>query len=168
MKKKYLGILAIALLVGGALWAPAIAQDSDDPTVLEADLNGFAEVNSTTGAFGNGDLDGDGTSRIAFDSEAGRVCFQLRWSDIDEPFAAHIHSAAVGVNGPIVVDLLSNANQVRHENGSGGANGCATDVDSALIDAILANPAGYYTNVHNAAFPGGAIRGQEEQDEAGI
>jgi hypothetical protein len=27
-------------------------------------------------------------------------------------------------------------------------------------DAIAANPANYYVNVHNAPFPGGAVRGQ--------
>ncbi len=33
-------------------------------------------------------------------------------------------------------------------------------VTQAEIDAILANPSGFYINVHTTDFPGGAIRGQ--------
>ena len=38
-------------------------------------------------------------------------------------------------------------------------SGCTTTTKE-IIDAILANPSGYYVNVHNASYPGGAIRGQ--------
>jgi hypothetical protein len=34
------------------------------------------------------------------------------------------------------------------------------DIDSALAQAILKNPHKYYANVHTAAFPNGAVRGQ--------
>ena len=37
--------------------------------------------------------------------------------------------------------------------------GCV-EVDRDLAEAIAADPRGYYVNVHNAEFPGGAIRGQ--------
>lgn len=37
--------------------------------------------------------------------------------------------------------------------------GC-TPVDPALVAAIRIHPSAYYVNIHNAAFPGGAIRGQ--------
>ena len=135
---------------------------------LEADLNGFAEVDAATGQFGAGDLNGDGLSEIRLRPENERVCFSLRWADIDEPVASHIHSGVVGVNGPIVVDLLSNADNFRHENGEGRANGCAEDVDPELIDDIGNHPGAFYVNIHTSPFPGGAIRGNLERSEVGI
>ena len=42
---------------------------------------------------------------------------------------------------------------------NGTSTGCAT-VDRALAKAIKLHPENYYVNIHNAAFPGGAIRGQ--------
>ena len=41
----------------------------------------------------------------------------------------------------------------------GFSSGCV-DVGRALAKEILKNPADYYVNVHNAEFPGGALRGQ--------
>ena len=59
---------------------------------------------------------------------------------------AHIHQQVAGVNGGIVVNFNAQLS---------GAN---------LVDADLANllsdPAGFYVNIHNGAFPTGAIRGQ--------
>ncbi len=65
------------------------------------------------------------------------------------PAAAHIHVGAAGVNGGVVVPLGS----------SFARKGCVT-AEKAVIDAILANPKGHYVNVHNASYPGGAMRGQ--------
>lgn len=59
----------------------------------------------------------------------------------------HIHQAAAGVNGPVVVNF-------------GGAYSGSVTVTPALATSILANPAGFYVNLHTAAFPGGEIRGQ--------
>ncbi|MGH2752144.1 MAG: PQQ-dependent sugar dehydrogenase [Actinomycetota bacterium] len=135
---------------------------------LEADLNGFAEVDPATGQFGAGDLNGDGLAEIRLRRPNERVCFTLEWADIDEPVAAHIHSGVVGVNGPIVVDLLGNADNFRHRNEAGRARGCAEDVAPALIDDIGNHPGAFYVNIHTERFPGGAIRGNLERDEAGI
>jgi hypothetical protein len=66
--------------------------------------------------------------------------------------AAHIHQAPAGVAGPVVVPLPT-------PDASGMAKGCIT-VQRSLVEAILANPAGYYANVHTTDFPAGAIRGQ--------
>lgn len=65
------------------------------------------------------------------------------------PTAAHIHLGAKGVAGSIVVPL--GATYAR--------KGCTTATEP-VIEAILAHANGYYVNVHNASYPGGAIRGQ--------
>jgi len=50
--------------------------------------------------------------------------------------------------------------------GDGDAADCLTEgetgkfVDGQTVAEILANPEDYYVNVHNAEYPGGAIRGQ--------
>lgn len=52
--------------------------------------------------------------------------------------------------GPVVVPLPV---------GPRGGGGCVTATPE-LAAAIQADPAAYYVNVHNAAFPAGALRGQ--------
>ena len=42
---------------------------------------------------------------------------------------------------------------------NGESSGCAS-ASGELIKAIFQNPANYYVNVHNAEYPGGALRGQ--------
>ena len=41
----------------------------------------------------------------------------------------------------------------------GSAQGCKT-ADAAVVQDMMANPANYYVNVHNASHPKGALRGQ--------
>ena len=75
---------------------------------------------------------------------------------------AHIHAAASGINGAVVVPsgITSGANVVA-ANGTvtfTAANLTITPVDVA--NQILANPAGFYFNVHTTLNPGGVARGQ--------
>ena len=45
---------------------------------------------------------------------------------------------------------------------SGRIEGLHPSADPALLAQIVANPGQYYVNVHNARFPGGALRCQLE------
>jgi hypothetical protein len=65
--------------------------------------------------------------------------------------AAHIHMAAMGVNGPVIVPLAKTADGVW----SVPAGAKLTD---AQYDAFKAG--NLYVNVHSAANKGGEIRGQ--------
>jgi len=109
-------------------------------------LTGAAEIP------GPGDTDARGTASVTVNSGQKKVCYKISVSNIDTATMAHIHHGAVGVAGPVVVPLTA-------PNSSGNSAGCAT-VTRALALDILKSPAAYYVNVHNAAFPNGAARGQ--------
>lgn len=115
---------------------------------LAAELTGAAEVP------GPGDPEGSGSAWITLNQGQGEVCFELMVSDILLPATgAHIHVGTAADSGPVVVPLAP-------PDESGTASGCTTDVERDLIKDIRQNPASYYVNVHNADFPGGAVRGQ--------
>jgi hypothetical protein len=125
-------------------------------TPLSPTAGGTARATTLTGAAespGPGDPNGTGSATIRLQAGEGRVCFQLSVANVALPATgAHIHSGAAGIAGPIVVALTP-------PNAGGTASGCVT-ADRALVSAILANPAGYYVNVHTSEFPAGAVRGQ--------
>jgi len=98
-----------------------------------------------------GDPDGIGVATVTLDSGTGRVCVRWRMINVDPLTAAHIHQAPPGVAGPVVVSLPVPV---------GGASSGCTTASPALVQSIIDNPSGFYVNVHNPAYPGGALRGQ--------
>lgn len=100
-----------------------------------------------------GDPDGSGLVTLWLNYGAGTLCWDASWENIDEPAAGHIHVGPVGVAGPIVIPFTDPAT------GLFVASGCQ-QVDQALLKAIIEDPSAYYANLHNAAYPAGAIRGQ--------
>jgi hypothetical protein len=112
---------------------------------LTASLSGGQEVP------GPGDPDGRGTAELTLVDRTDNLCYELAVRDIEPASAAHIHRGARGVNGPPVVTLDAPTD--------GESNGCLS-VATEIVDAIKANPQGFYINVHTPSFPNGAIRGQ--------
>jgi hypothetical protein len=136
---------AAALLAGPALAqnAPPAGEQGGRP--LSATLTGAAEKP------GPGDGDGSGTFSARVNPGQGQVCYELSVSGIDPATAAHIHAGDPAVAGPVVVPLEAPTD--------GSSEACAA-VARDLAQMLIQAPEDYYVNVHNAAFPAGAIRGQ--------
>jgi hypothetical protein len=101
---------------------------------------------------GPGDADGNGTVEINVTPGDGQVCWNLYARQIDAATAAHIHRAAEGVAGPVVLTLTT-------PDAAGHSQGCVT-IDPALVREMAYRGHAFYVNVHTATHPDGAIRGQ--------
>jgi hypothetical protein len=103
-----------------------------------------------------GDPAGHATAFIGVHS--GAIRFSATWSGIASPTNGHIHRGAVGVNGPVVVPLF--AAPAGLPTSVSGIVGIVTGAPPAVLADVTAHPGDWYTNLHTAAFPGGAVRGQ--------
>lgn len=115
--------------------------------------NSTAYLSGAREAPGPGDRDGVGLARVA--PGLDQVCVQIRYRNIDPPTMAHIHEGPPGVAGPVVVSLTD----LIATSPPGQINGCVPAAPELTAD-IAASPSDYYVNVHNDAYPAGAIRGQ--------
>jgi len=142
---------AVAGYGGAETRTGANAAGAAKPKALFAVLSGRKEVDDE-GRRGAGDPDGRGSFTATVDD--GQLCFGITVANLDQPVGAHIHKARPNRNGEIVVELTPPA-----DGDPGASSGCVA-VAADLARAILKNPHKYYVNVHTAAFPDGAARGQ--------
>ena len=127
---------------GGAIRGQLAGTSQDSfGTVMALTLQGTTEPNAK------------GTAVLRIRKDAGMVCYRLHAESVTLPTTgAHIHKGAAGVSGPVVVPFTA-------PGADGNSSGCATAAADLITD-ILANPAGYYVNVHTKEHPAGAIRSQ--------
>jgi hypothetical protein len=147
--------LATGALAGSAKKPPKPSKPQKvaklESRALFAVLTGRNEVDAN-GRRGAGDPDGRGSFTAIVDGN--QLCFGVTVTNLDAPVAAHIHAGRRNQSNPPLVPLTEPAT-----GDPGAASGCVT-VDPTVAQAILKNPHKYYFNVHTAAFPGGAVRGQ--------
>jgi hypothetical protein len=162
MRRRLIGtVVALAVAAGllGSSAVPAGAGGQSVATTFGAGvvrLDGNQEVPPA-------DLDGKGV--FAYLAFGHTLCYVLAVRDIDPAVAAHIHTGVRGMNGPIAIGLIApddgfSADCIKTAPDETPAPGNPNVLTPEELAAIIANPAGFYVNVHNAPFPGGAIRGQ--------
>lgn len=140
-------LIPMSIFASAALVATAASSQTAENggRKLQTVLTGAAEVP------GPGDTNGTGTASVIVNAGQRRICYELTVQNIDPATAAHIHEGGLTVAGPVRVGLAAPSD--------GDSSACVEVTRERALD-ILKNPANYYVNVHNAAFPGGAVRGQ--------
>jgi hypothetical protein len=131
--------LTFAAVLVLALPQPALAET----VKLVADLTGSTEP-------AGGDPDGAGRFSVEISAEQGDFCYVLTADKVGKASAAHLHAGAAEAVGAPVVTL-----EVTGPNGD-----MCIAVEPDKLKPILAAPGDYTINVHTAAHPEGAIRGQ--------
>jgi hypothetical protein len=147
-------LFGAALLGAASLVTAAVAEPvAEGGRKFTTPMSGAEEVPPA-------DPDGSATGSITVNVGQQRVCWEFtNVTNIAPPHRGHIHKAAAGTNGAIVVDFFNVAVGTQ-----GPLTGCTTaPVTRALLIDIIAHPSAYYLNLHNADFPGGAVRGQLEK-----
>jgi len=141
---------------------------SNQPTVFTVALKASNEAPPVT----NSETNATGTAIITINTvkdsggnvTSGTIDFNVSMSGFPNnstAIMAHIHNAVVGVSGPVFVGVtsVSPGSPIQMPNGSGSFS-FSVDPGVDKINQILANPAGFYFNVHTTVNPSGAIRGQ--------
>jgi hypothetical protein len=122
----------------------------------------------------NAEAGGRGTATITFnvprDAASGAVTgggsatFAVQLNGFPAGSAAilaHIHNGPAGQNAGVFVNTgLSAAAPILLNDGTGTLNITINTLSQDQASQILANPAGFYFNVHTPVNPGGAVRGQ--------
>ena len=136
--KRLLGLAAVAAVLAPAALALPTAMHPE----LSAKLLGKNEVPK-------GSPTAHGTANLTLNATKRTVCWTFQLVGVVNPAQAHIHKGRAGTSGPVFIPLGKTYK----------AKGCAT-ATKKMIEAVEANPNGFYVNVHNVKYPNGVVRGQ--------
>ncbi|MFD3435893.1 CHRD domain-containing protein [Streptomyces sp. NPDC058685] len=128
-------------------------------SLFVASLNGANEV-PVQGGPAVGDRGGAALQFV--EVQGDRVSVAVKFRGTDKPTALHIHQGAKGTNGGIKIDFtgLIGKGRAKAAGWTGAVTGSVKVTDKAVLDAFRTDPNAFYANLHTAAFPGGAVRGQ--------
>jgi hypothetical protein len=163
-------VLAAACVSGAAACDDdsSPAAPSNAPLVFTATMTATQEVPAVTGA----EVTATGTATVTITPTrdasnaitGGTATMQFTVTGLQSTsniILAHVHTGVAGVAGsPIINTGLSASTPIPTPAGSASFERTGITVDATTINAIVANPAGHYFNVHTTANPGGVTRGQ--------
>lgn len=151
-------------VIGGVVAAAALSSVAQAQLVtLTAQLTGGQEVPAVS-------TPATGLATLVIDLATNNWTFDIQFGTLTAPLSvAHIHQAAAGANGPVIIGLdgmpLSGGRPVWNllapgitSFNSNGALNAPFAFPAAQVANLLAGNT--YINVHSTAFPGGEIRGQ--------
>ena len=157
------GVLALVVIGGATAKKPALSATP----VFKLNLKPSQEVppiKTLKGANAVGSVTFDLTRNPAGAITSGDVVFNFNYSfpGLATVSGLHIHQAAKGANGGIVVGAILSASDAADTDGVGNITSVVTGTAPATLQAILDNPRNYYVNLHTSvpSHLGGALREQ--------
>ncbi len=143
-------LLALAALAGSVALAGCATLEEE---AVDATSDTYHTVLTGANEVGGGDPDGYGRAEVSITDAFGQVCYEIKdLRGLDTITAAHIHHGRAGHQRTAGVATLTKSNEGRWQ-------GCK-DGKEWTQNRLQGNPADFYVNVHTAAYPNGAIRGQ--------
>jgi hypothetical protein len=151
-------VAVVAALFWGASRAGAAS------ITYQVSMTGQKEVTSG-GTPNQGDLDALVSGSLTLNNgtgtgTTGSASFNLTISNLDFPVTGyHIHTGVSTTSGGILIDFqgVTPFESIRTGNTFVGT---VSGLNAVNITNVQANPAGFYFNIHNGSFPGGAVRDQ--------
>ena len=139
-------VVIAAIVITAALYIVNRKSKCDHgvPTTFRTGLSGYFQVPPVQ-------TEATGSAILKFDNVAKTFSLTVRYSGL-VPIAAHIHRAAKGENGPVVVPLIVGPSPMIFMSAP------LTSAEEADLKNGL-----YYVNLHTEGHPDGEIRGQLKQ-----
>ena len=166
---KRLSVLAVALAlvaVGCGSSSSTTSPSTALPPIFTAALSPANEVppvtNAESGVVGAATITLNTTKDGAGNITAATATFAVTLSGFPAGSTiniAHIHEGASNCACPVVVNTSLAAGQVTVSNGLASFTRDGIAVDAAVAQRIIANPGGFYFNVHSTLNGGGVARG---------
>jgi hypothetical protein len=153
------GALRGQLPDGGQDLVPGIA-------TFPVEMTGAQQLAVTDDGAVEGDAGEPGASatvQLTVDAASGVLRYDLDLSGVTGPFSEasglHLHRGEAGTIGSVVIELATGAQLDAAVDGR--LTGTVAQAEAGIAFAkLLADPEGYYLDVHSDAFRGGAVRGQ--------
>ena len=166
MKKSIVSIAVMALTILSVASMMMRSARADIVTFGAQLLGGANEVPPVT----NADLNAFGNVSIVLDTSTNTFRFDWSLNNLAATsiILSHIHEAVAGVAGPVRVDSgITPASPIPVVNGSAVFSKSGITGAADVVQRLLANPSGFYFNVHSSLNPGGVVRGQLVRLQAG-
>ena len=152
--KKFL-VLLLASLLAAAGFAAAVSA-AHEGLEFHVNLSPDQEVPAVTS-------DATGEAHFIVSEDGESIEYTVSANNLNATLAGHLHSGAMGENGPVELFLFENA-EPTDSNGEIAAGTLTADDlvgDMAWEDFAMALVAGeIYVNLHTETYPDGEIRGQ--------
>jgi CHRD domain-containing protein len=160
MKRLMIVPAALCLMVAGCGSNSSTSPTATNLAIFTVTMLPSNEVPPVT----NAESSARGTAVITIHKDTNVIDFAVNVSGFPAGAAfnnAHIHSAAAGVPGGVFIPSgLAASDFPAITNGSATFTFSVTSAGADKVSQVLANPAGFYFNLHTVANPGGVMRGQ--------